>query len=68
MCSCARATNPNNHLAPKQFIDLKRRVAAECHAMHAMTVLVEDSAECESQDNGLGDVAVRDIIGDGHAH
>ena len=50
----------DNELA---IINLKRQAAAECRVRHGMTVINDDTTEYESQDNGLAEMAVREVKG-----
>ena len=34
------------------ILDLKRQATAECRVRHGMTVIIDDTTECESQDTG----------------
>ena len=43
------------------IIDLPCQAAAECRVRHGLTVVDEDSTEYVSQDQGLAEVAVRDV-------
>ena len=45
------------------ILDLKRQAAAECRVRHEMTVINDDTTEYESQDNGLAEMAVREVKG-----
>ena len=45
------------------ILDLKRQAAAECRVRHGMTVVIDDTTEYESQDNGLAEMAVREVKG-----
>ena len=42
------------------ILDLTRQSAAECRVRHGMTVIIDDTTEYESQDNGLAEVSVRE--------
>ena len=43
--------------------DLKRQAAAECRVRHGMAVTIDDTMECESQDIGLAEMAIREVKG-----
>ena len=45
------------------ILHLKRRAAVECRVRHGMTVMIDDTTEYESHDNGLAGMAVREIKG-----
>ena len=45
------------------ILDLKRQAAAECRVRHGMTMIIDDTTEYESQDNGLAEMAVREVKG-----
>ena len=47
----------------RAILDLKRQAVAECCVRHGMTVIIDDTTKCESQDNGLAEVAVREVKG-----
>ena len=47
----------------RAILDLKRQAAAECRVRHGMTVINDDTTEYESQDNGLAEMAVREVKG-----
>ena len=45
------------------IFDLKRQAAVECRVRHRMIVIIDDTTEYKSQDNGLTEMAVREIKG-----
>ena len=45
------------------ILDLKRQAAAECRVRHGMAVIIDVTTEYESQDNGLAEMAVREVKG-----
>ena len=70
MCFCARAQtvlgvrNRSNCSSRHTEGHLHRPQApgaVECRVRHGMTVPIEDSTEYEAQDNGLAEVAVREV-------
>ena len=45
------------------ILDLKRHAAAEYRVRNGMTVIIDDTTEYELQDNGLAEMAVREVKG-----
>ena len=45
------------------ILDLKRQAAAEFRVRHGMTVIIDDTIEYESQDNGLAQMPVCEVKG-----
>ena len=44
------------------ILDLERQAAAERRVRHGMTVIIDDSTEYESQDNGLVEISARSEV------
>ena len=46
-----------------EILDLERQAADECRVRHGMTVIIDDTTEFESQDDGPAEMAVRQVKG-----